>query len=102
MERAKRAVEKHYAVVGVLEDLNSTLTVLENYIPKFFQGASQVYWSELSFHNIHYQGNVHYVFVFIFNDSWSPAIHLYMIFKTRNIRPTGWYKIDIPELKVPQ
>lgn len=46
LERAKRAVEQHYAVVGVLEDLNTTLTVLEKYIPKFFAGASNVYWSK--------------------------------------------------------
>lgn len=43
LQRAKRAVEQHYAVVGVLEDLNSTFTVLENYIPRFFEGASQVF-----------------------------------------------------------
>lgn len=44
LERAKMAVEKHYAVVGVLEDVNSTLTVLENYIPRFFRGATDVYY----------------------------------------------------------
>ena len=44
LERAKRAVEQHYAVVGILEDLNSTLTVLEHYVPRFFSGASNVYW----------------------------------------------------------
>lgn len=47
LQRAKKAVERHYAVVGVLEDLNSTLTVLENYIPLFFKGATQVYWDEV-------------------------------------------------------
>lgn len=46
LERAKRAVEQHYAVVGVLEDMNTTLTVLEKYVPKFFSGASDVYWSK--------------------------------------------------------
>lgn len=46
LEKAKYAVEKHYAVVGVLEDLNSTLTVLEKYVPKFFSGASTVFWGE--------------------------------------------------------
>lgn len=46
LERAKMAVEQHYAVVGVLEDLNTTLTVLEKYVPKFFAGASDVYWSK--------------------------------------------------------
>lgn len=46
LERAKLAVEKHYAVVGVLEDMNTTLTVLENYIPRFFQGATNVYYGK--------------------------------------------------------
>uniref|UniRef100_A0A1B6JPQ9 Heparan sulfate 2-O-sulfotransferase pipe n=1 Tax=Homalodisca liturata TaxID=320908 RepID=A0A1B6JPQ9_9HEMI len=48
LQRAKRAVERHYAVVGVLEDLNSTFTVLEHYIPRFFAGAKQVYTEELA------------------------------------------------------
>ncbi|KAI5716469.1 hypothetical protein M8J76_006958 [Diaphorina citri] len=43
LEKAKMAVEKHYAVVGLLEDLNMTLTVMENYIPRFFAHASQIY-----------------------------------------------------------
>ncbi|XP_050445621.1 heparan sulfate 2-O-sulfotransferase pipe isoform X2 [Cataglyphis hispanica] len=48
LERAKLAVEKHYAVVGVLEDMNMTLTVLENYIPRFFQGATNVYYDQIN------------------------------------------------------
>ncbi|XP_050316102.1 heparan sulfate 2-O-sulfotransferase pipe [Anthonomus grandis grandis] len=51
LERAKRAVEENYAVVGVLEEMNTTLTVLENYIPRFFEGASDVYWNEISRYN---------------------------------------------------
>lgn len=50
LERAKRAVEQHYAVVGVLEELNTTLTVFENYIPRFFEGASDIYWSKYIFY----------------------------------------------------
>ena len=46
MRKAKENVEKHYAVVGVLEELNKTLTVLEHYVPRFFKGAKDVYWSE--------------------------------------------------------
>lgn len=46
LERAKLSVEKHYAVVGVLEDINTTLTVLENYIPQFFEGATELYWGK--------------------------------------------------------
>ncbi|KAG5309400.1 PIPE sulfotransferase, partial [Acromyrmex insinuator] len=48
LERAKLAVEKHYAVVGVLEDINTTLTVLENYVPRFFQGATDVYYDQVN------------------------------------------------------
>lgn len=43
LDKAKRAVEENYAVVGVLEDLNTTLTVLEHYVPRFFRGVSRVY-----------------------------------------------------------
>ncbi|XP_063931052.1 heparan sulfate 2-O-sulfotransferase pipe [Zophobas morio] len=57
LEKAKRVVEQHYAVVGVLEDLNKTLIVLENYIPKFFTGASSIYWNEISrFNHINKNG----------------------------------------------
>ena len=46
MRKAKENVEKHYAVVGVLEELNMTLTVLDHYVPRFFKGALHTYWSE--------------------------------------------------------
>jgi len=47
MRKAKENVEKHYAVVGVLEELNKTLTVMEHYIPRFFKGALDTYWKEI-------------------------------------------------------
>lgn len=40
-------VEKYYPVVGVLEELNSTLAVLENKIPRFFKGIQEIYFKEL-------------------------------------------------------
>jgi len=46
MQKAKENVEKHYAVVGILEEINMTLTVLEHYIPRFFKGAKKLYWGE--------------------------------------------------------
>ena len=49
MRRAMHNVESHYAVVGVLEDLNKTLTVLEHYVPRFFKGALNTYWSEYNY-----------------------------------------------------
>ena len=48
MKKAKENVEKSYAVVGVLEELNKTLTVLEHYVPRFFKGALDTYWSKSS------------------------------------------------------
>ncbi|XP_050544769.1 heparan sulfate 2-O-sulfotransferase pipe [Daktulosphaira vitifoliae] len=54
LERAKQSVEKHYAVVGVLEDFNVTLTVFEHYIPNFFKGASQVYYGDMGLHKINH------------------------------------------------
>ena len=46
LNMAKENVEKHYAVVGVLEEMNKTLTVLEHYVPRFFKGARDVYYSK--------------------------------------------------------
>jgi len=48
MKKAKENVERHYAVVGVLEELNKTLTVLEHYVPRFFKGALDVYWNQVA------------------------------------------------------
>lgn len=47
LERAKYNVETQYSVVGVLEDLNTTLAVLEKYIPRFFAGATEIYYNEI-------------------------------------------------------
>ena len=46
LQRAKYMTEYEYAVVGILEGWNATLAVLEHYLPAFFQGASQRYWSK--------------------------------------------------------
>lgn len=43
LDKAKKAVEENYAVVGVLEDLNTTFAVLEHYVPRFFRGVSGIY-----------------------------------------------------------
>lgn len=51
MDKAKKAVEENYAVVGVLEDLNTTLAVLEHYVPRFFRGVSQVYHGSYVFYH---------------------------------------------------
>ena len=45
--KAKRNVEAAYPVVGVIEQLDATLTVLEKRLPYFFQGARNLYYGKL-------------------------------------------------------
>ncbi len=42
LQRAKANVDKFYPVVGVLENLNQTLAVMENKLPHVFKGATKV------------------------------------------------------------
>jgi len=44
LQKAKENVEKHYPVVGVLENLNMTLTVVEQAMPNIFNGAKEMYY----------------------------------------------------------
>ncbi|KAL1498115.1 hypothetical protein ABEB36_008968 [Hypothenemus hampei] len=46
-EKAKSNVEKYYQVVGVLEEMNITLQVLETKIPQFFSGVKSTYQRNL-------------------------------------------------------
>ncbi|KAK9889597.1 hypothetical protein WA026_006969 [Henosepilachna vigintioctopunctata] len=64
LEMAKKNVEKFYPVVGILEDLNSTLIALEEHVPYFFKGVRQLYEKKLS---------------------GIPRINLQMDFSTQNI-----------------
>ncbi|XP_064546033.1 heparan sulfate 2-O-sulfotransferase pipe-like [Drosophila montana] len=49
---AKRNVEKEYSVVGTLEQPNVTLTVLEKYIPRYFNHAPYLHnLYKQSYHN---------------------------------------------------
>ena len=65
-------VEKHYAVVGILEELNKTLTVLEHYVPRFFKGALNTYWSKRdSTIQLMYRSILNYSF------SFSDEVHMY-------------------------
>ncbi|CAB4055297.1 UST [Lepeophtheirus salmonis] len=41
--RAIRNVDKYFAVIGVSEDFNMSVRVLEAYIPRFFRNITQVY-----------------------------------------------------------
>ncbi|XP_022246863.1 uronyl 2-sulfotransferase-like isoform X2 [Limulus polyphemus] len=41
--QAKQNIQRFYPVVGVLEDMNTTLIVLENTLPRFFRGAFKLY-----------------------------------------------------------
>ena len=44
---AKLNVEKYFAVVGVLEEWDKSLQVLENYVPSYFKNAREVYQSNM-------------------------------------------------------
>ena len=41
--RAKHNVDRYYAVVAVLEDIDKSLMVLEHFVPKFFTGVGEAY-----------------------------------------------------------
>ena len=47
LQEAMRAVEQQYAVVGLLEDWDTSLTVMERLVPRFFGGAADIYRGEL-------------------------------------------------------
>lgn len=47
LQRAKSNVDRYYSVVGILEELNTTLQVLENKTPYFFKGSRNVYERKL-------------------------------------------------------
>ncbi|KAH1009522.1 uronyl 2-sulfotransferase [Dendroctonus ponderosae] len=47
LETAKKNVERYYQVVGVLEELDTTLDILEEEIPQFFDGAKKTYQANL-------------------------------------------------------
>lgn len=49
LERAKENIERSYTVVGVLEDMNATLSLLEKTLPRFFAGAQKVF-ADLGLH----------------------------------------------------
>ena len=43
LSNARRAVEREYSVVGILEQLNVTLTVMELLLPRWFRGATAIH-----------------------------------------------------------
>ncbi|XP_071444380.1 heparan sulfate 2-O-sulfotransferase 1-like [Hetaerina americana] len=47
LEEAKSNVDRFYPVVGVLEEINATLTILERKLPRFFLGVREMYFTEL-------------------------------------------------------
>lgn len=42
LRKAMENVEKYYAVVGVLEEMDKSLTVFEEYIPRYFKGIKSL------------------------------------------------------------
>ena len=46
LQNAKENIEKHFSVVGLLEEREKTMAVLENEIPDYFKGALKWYHSD--------------------------------------------------------
>ena len=46
LQIAKKNVERHYAVVGITENMNMTLTVAEKKMPQYFRGAKKIYFND--------------------------------------------------------
>ncbi|KAK8728969.1 hypothetical protein OTU49_008905, partial [Cherax quadricarinatus] len=44
---AQQHVEEWYPVVGVLEEINTTLLVLQHHLPQYFAGVTDLYYNEL-------------------------------------------------------
>ena len=44
MQLAKKNVEKYFDVVGIMENLNMTLTVAEKKMPQYFKGAKKFFF----------------------------------------------------------
>ncbi|XP_047502533.1 heparan sulfate 2-O-sulfotransferase 1-like [Penaeus chinensis] len=44
LQKAKFHAEYEYSVIGLVEHWNTTLAVLEHFLPSFFQGVQQRYW----------------------------------------------------------
>ena len=40
-------VEKYYSVVGIVEEMDLSLKVMEKYLPKFFVNATAIYRKEI-------------------------------------------------------
>ncbi|GFG32926.1 hypothetical protein Cfor_10405, partial [Coptotermes formosanus] len=47
LTRAKANVERYFPVVGILEELNATLALLEDRLPYFFRGLQKIYFQDL-------------------------------------------------------
>lgn len=47
LQTAKANVDRYFPVVGVLEELNTTLEVLEEKLPYFFKGVQTLYYKDL-------------------------------------------------------
>ncbi|KAG1673628.1 Heparan sulfate 2-O-sulfotransferase pipe [Nymphon striatum] len=43
LQKAKSVIETQYTVVGLLEEFNKTLVVLESFLPKYFRGIVNFY-----------------------------------------------------------
>lgn len=57
LQQAKFNLERYYSVVGVMSDLQTTLRVMEAYLPAFFAGAEQLFQRMMSPNGEEYTAN---------------------------------------------
>lgn len=90
VQMAKRNVEQEYAVVGSWEETNITLTVLEKYVPRFFDGIGKLYETDKKIHsknkNIFRKGDITPEVRSILKDRFRYEIEFYEFCKQRLFR----------------
>ena len=57
LQQAKANLEKYYSVVGLASDLQLSLLVFEQYLPRFFSGAKEIFKQMTSENGAEYKRN---------------------------------------------
>ena len=68
-------IESHYPVVGILEDMNSTLKILQTKVPKYFRDVTNLYTNKLKgkqFIEFYFDRNILYLLCSsdLITDTW--------------------------------
>ena len=61
LQQAKQNIEKWYPVIGVLDNINKTLAVMEKTVPEYFSGVSDIYYRQGNILYLFLQPKLHYI-----------------------------------------